>query len=71
MEDFEEPESSIGEENVDGEASSLWEEAKARGRRAGERLGDYAEEHSVGVALGSFGIGVALGVLIGVLVARD
>ena len=71
MEDFEEPESSIGEDRGDAEASSLWEEAKARGRRAGERLEDYAEEHSVGVALGSFGVGIALGVLIGILVARD
>jgi ElaB/YqjD/DUF883 family membrane-anchored ribosome-binding protein len=49
---------------------------------AGERIGqewerlsesaqEYADEHSVGVAFGSFGVGIALGVLIGILVARD
>jgi len=84
MEDFGDPEKMGGEEAGlnDGAESSLWEEAKSRGRMAGERIGqewerlsesaqDYAEEHSVGVALGSFGVGIALGVLIGVLVARD
>ncbi len=63
-------------------AQSLWEETKLRGKRAGERLGeewervsgtakDYAREHSVGVALGSLGLGVVLGVIVGLLVRRD
>ena len=82
MEDFEDPEKAAGSPGDRGEDSSLWEEAKTRGRMAGERIGqewerlsesaqEYAGEHSVGVALGSFGVGIALGVLIGVLVARD
>ncbi len=82
MEDFLDPEKPAASEGDRGEDSSLWEEAKSRGRTAGERIGrewerlsenaqGYAEEHSVGVALGSFGVGIALGVLIGVLVARD
>lgn len=82
MEDFLDPETPAGAKGGRGEDSSLWEEAKTRGRMAGERIGqewerlsesaqEYADEHSVGVALGSFGVGIALGVLIGVLVARD
>ena len=82
MEDFLDPETPAGGKSGRGEDSSLWEEAKTRGRMAGERIGqewerlsesaqEYADEHSVGVALGSFGVGIALGVLIGVLVARD
>lgn len=70
----------------DGEAgestSDIWNEARARGRKAGEKIGrewerlsgsakDYADEHSVGVALGSLGVGIAIGVLLGVLIARD
>jgi len=70
----------------DGEAgestTNVWNEARARGRMAGERVGrewerlsgtakDYAEEHSVGVALGSLGVGIAIGVLLGVLISRD
>jgi ElaB/YqjD/DUF883 family membrane-anchored ribosome-binding protein len=82
MEDFEDPEKAAGRETERGEDSSLWKETKTRGRMAGERMGqewerlsegaqEYADEHSVGVALGSFGVGIALGVLIGILVARD
>ncbi len=82
MEDFLDPETPAGAANGPGDDSSLWEEAKSRSRMAGERIGqewerlsegaqEYADEHSVGVALGSFGIGIALGVLIGILVARD
>ena len=82
MEDFLDPEEPAGPDAGRGEDSSLWEEARTRGRLAGERIGqewerlsegaqEYADEHSVGVALGSFGVGIALGVLIGVLVARD
>jgi len=63
-------------------SESFWNEARARGRAAGERVGrewerlsgsaqEYADEHSVGVALGSLGVGIAIGVLIGVLIARD
>jgi ElaB/YqjD/DUF883 family membrane-anchored ribosome-binding protein len=61
---------------------SFWSEARARSRVAGERVGaewerlsenakDYADEHSIGVALGSLGVGIAIGVLLGVLIARD
>jgi ElaB/YqjD/DUF883 family membrane-anchored ribosome-binding protein len=77
------PESAQEGENGRGEAeSNFWNEAKARGRQVGERAGqewerlsenakDYADEHSVGVALGSLGVGIAIGVLLGVLIARD
>lgn len=61
---------------------NVWNEAKSRGRAAGERVGrewerfsdgakEYADEHSVGVALGSLGVGIAIGVLLGVLISRD
>jgi ElaB/YqjD/DUF883 family membrane-anchored ribosome-binding protein len=81
MEDFEDPETPAGAESR-GEDSSVWDGARARGRAAGEKIGqqwerlsgsaqDYADDHSVGVAFGSFAVGIALGVLIGVLVARD
>lgn len=63
-------------------AQSLWEETKLRGKRAGERLGEewekmsesaqvYTREHSVGVALGSLGLGIVLGVIVGLLARRD
>jgi ElaB/YqjD/DUF883 family membrane-anchored ribosome-binding protein len=63
-------------------AQSFWEETKIRGKRAGERLGEewekvaetaqgYAREHSVGVALGSLGLGLVLGLIVGLLVRRD
>ena len=68
------------EETVEG--PDFWNEARARGRAAGERVGrewerlsgnakEYADEHSVGVAFGSLGVGIALGVLIGLLISRD
>ena len=61
---------------------SLWEETLSRGRRAGERLGeewerisgsarDYARDHSVGVAIGSLGLGLILGLALGLLARRD
>ena len=64
------------------EGPSIWEELRARRTKASRRIGegwervsenakDYADEHSIGVALGSLGVGVALGVLIGVLIGRD
>ena len=70
------------EEEIRGEESDFWSEARARSRAAGARVGqewdrlsgnakEYADEHSVGVALGSLGVGIALGVLIGALIARD
>jgi ElaB/YqjD/DUF883 family membrane-anchored ribosome-binding protein len=70
------------EEKIRGDESDFWSEARARSRAAGERVGrewdrlsgnakEYADDHSVGVALGSLGVGIALGVLIGVLIARD
>ena len=65
--------------NPDG---SFWSEARDRGRVAGERVGrewekisgnakEYADEHSIGVALGALGMGIAIGVLLGLLVSRD
>ncbi|HKB69576.1 MAG TPA: hypothetical protein VKH46_01950 [Thermoanaerobaculia bacterium] len=64
------------------EGSSIWEELRARRAKASRRIGegwerasesakDYTDEHSVGVALGSLGVGIALGVLMGVLIGRD
>lgn len=61
---------------------SIWDELRARRSKASRRIGegwdrvadnakDYADEHSIGVALGSLGVGIALGVLIGVLIGRD
>lgn len=69
-------------EGTPAEGSEFWSEARARGRAAGERVGrewerlsgnarEYADEHSIGVALGSLGVGIALGVLIGLLISRD
>ena len=71
-----------GSEGRDETKESFWNEAKARSRVASERVGEewerlsgnareYADEHAVGVALGSLGVGIAIGVLIGVLIARD
>jgi ElaB/YqjD/DUF883 family membrane-anchored ribosome-binding protein len=71
-----------GGQGQDETKESFWNEARARSRMAGERVGaewerlsehakDYADEHSVGVALGSLGVGIAIGVLLGVLIARD
>ena len=69
-------------EGRDEEAGDFWSEARARSRAAGERVGrewerlsgnarEYADEHSVGVALGSLGVGIAIGVLVGLLISRD
>ena len=71
-----------GAQGNDETKESFWNEARNRSRMAGERVGaewerlsehakDYADEHSVGVALGSLGVGIAIGVLLGVLIARD
>jgi hypothetical protein len=68
-------------ENENGD-SSIWEELRARRVKASRRIGegwermsgsarDYADDHSIGVALGSLGVGIALGVLIGALLGRD
>jgi hypothetical protein len=68
--------------NTARQARAIWEETKLRGRQAGERIGEewerfsetaqgYAEEHSVGVALGSLGLGLVLGLGIGLLIRRD
>jgi ElaB/YqjD/DUF883 family membrane-anchored ribosome-binding protein len=69
-------------EDDGNEASSIWEELRSRRVKASRRIGEgwdrvsesakgYADDHSMGVALGSLGVGVALGVLIGILAARD
>jgi hypothetical protein len=62
--------------------ASVWNELKSRREKASRRISEgwervsdnakgYADEHSIGVALGSLGVGVALGILIGAVVARD
>jgi ElaB/YqjD/DUF883 family membrane-anchored ribosome-binding protein len=64
------------------QAQAVWEETKTRGRKAGERIGEewerfsdtaqeYAREHSVGVALGSLGLGLVVGLAVGLLINRD
>ena len=64
-----------GDENpeiLDESKEGFWNEAKARSRVAGQRAGeewgrlseqakDYADEHAIGVALGSLGVGIARG----------
>lgn len=73
------PTAGAGEKPGEG---SFWEEAKSKGRNAGRRLGEgweelsgsaqeYADEHSIGVALGSLGVGLAVGLLLGLLISRD
>jgi len=75
-------ESGDSPERPDESKEGFWNEAKARSRVAGERVGeewgrlseqakDYADEHSIGVALGSLGVGIAIGVLLGLLISRD
>lgn len=70
------------EDGKDSSADSIWEELRARREKAGRRIGEgwtrasedarrYADDHSIGVALGSLGVGIALGLLIGVITARD
>jgi ElaB/YqjD/DUF883 family membrane-anchored ribosome-binding protein len=70
-----------GKAEKPGEAS-FWEEARSKGKNAGRRLGEgwdevsgsareYADEHSIGVALGSLGVGLAVGLLLGLLISRD
>ena len=61
---------------------SIWQELRSRRDKASRRIGEswerasenakrYADDHSIGVALGSLGVGVALGILIGAVAARD
>jgi len=70
------------EDGKDASAESIWEELRARREKAGRRIGEgwarasedarrYADDHSIGVALGSLGVGIAVGLLIGVIAARD
>jgi len=70
------------EDGKDSSADSIWEELRARREKAGRRIGEgwarasedarrYADDHSIGVALGSLGVGIAVGLLIGVIAARD
>jgi ElaB/YqjD/DUF883 family membrane-anchored ribosome-binding protein len=73
--------SALGEE-AGRQVQSFWEETKNRTREAGEKVGGewdrisdlaekYTDEHAIGVALGAFGIGVLLGVLVGLAARRD
>jgi ElaB/YqjD/DUF883 family membrane-anchored ribosome-binding protein len=66
----------------DASEDSIWKELRSRREKAGRRIGEgwerasenakrYADDHSIGVALGSLGVGVALGILIGAVAARD
>lgn len=61
---------------------SFWDEARSKSRNAGRRLSEewdeisgsaqsYADDHSIGVALGSLGVGLAVGLLLGLLISRD
>jgi len=79
MEDFESAESRPSER--DGGAT-IWEELRSRREKASRRIGDgwerasenakrYADDHAVGVAIGSLGVGLAVGILIGAVIARD
>ena len=67
---------------ANGDGSSIREELRSRRAKASRRIGeewervaenakDYADDHAIRVALGSLVVGVALGALIGALVARD
>ncbi len=69
-------------EEIGNDGSSIWEELRSRRVKASRRIGegwdrvsesakDYADDHSIGVALGSLGVGLALGLLIGILAAKD
>jgi len=66
----------------DASDDSIWQELRSRREKAGRRIGEswerasenakrYADDHSIGVALGSLGVGVALGILIGAVAAKD
>jgi hypothetical protein len=69
-------------EAKDASTDSIWKELRLRREKAGRRIGEgwerasenakrYADDHSIGVALGSLGVGVALGILIGAVAAKD
>ena len=79
MEDFERAENRPDEKD---RGASIWDELRSRRQKASRRIGDgwerasdnakrYAGDHAVGVALGSLGVGLAIGILIGALAARD
>ena len=66
----------------DASEDSIWQELRSRREKASRRIGEgwerasenakrYADDHSIGVALGSLGVGVAIGVLIGMIAGRD
>jgi len=70
------------DEGNDRSADSVWEELRSRREKARRRIGEgwervsenaqrYADDHSIGVALGSLGVGLAVGILLGAMVARD
>ena len=70
------------DETKDASDDSIWQELRSRREKASRRIGEswerasenakrYADDHSIGVALGSLGVGVAVGVLIGMIAARD
>jgi len=70
------------DETKDASDDSIWQELRSRREKASRRIGEgwerasenakrYADDHSIGVALGSLGVGVAVGVLLGMIAARD
>jgi hypothetical protein len=73
----------LGTESTKGESDdSIWRELRLRREKAARRIGEgwertsesakrYTGDHSIGVALGSLGVGVALGILIGAVAAKD
>lgn len=86
MEDFERTTSAAtarsGGEAAAGNAESIWNELRARRVKASRRIGEgwerttenakrYADDHAIGVAIGSLGVGLAIGIAIGALAARD
>ena len=74
--------SGAGDDGNERSADSVWEELRSRREKARQRIGEgwervsgnarrYADDHSIGVALGSLGVGLAVGILLGAIAARD
>lgn len=71
-----------GKAPTNGDESSIWKELRARRAKASRRIGegwervagsakDYADDHSIRVAVSSLALGLALGALLGALIVRD